>query len=816
MERVIVWHRWSPTSEPSREAVSVGTQWRLAARERFLAVDATVLSEIGGTGVFALEPSQLGRAVELCLTAVREAEREDSGVGAVACGVALGSIELDEEERAYAGDPLDRAQALAHAAALNDVVLDNAAQVAASSSFLFAREVRSASGVGGAVLDRAFPRRSECQRALSHLGRPPFPVNGSTQFEALRRLARTAGRQRVLLIGPHGIGIGQWIARIAAETSAPLWLDIRALGASLAPLSGLSYALRRLPTSATPEHVLSQRDDADSQACTTLVAIRDGRAVSRRDAIVALRQLVARCADNGRRPLLSVDPAALIDPSTVGVFSEAARESGPDALFVLRLLHEGKAPEAFARGGELAEIRVRGLSLSEARGLSASMLGSQGNDVPTDVARRAVTMGGENPLAVATALRVLVASGDVVFESGSARSDELAPGASQRSGFRWRRGPAGRPDTMSLDELLEERIDTLAAPLRRVLEVLVTVPDPDERELASEVAQVDGLLEETWERAVEELDRLGLVRLDARGIDISPALRQVVHGSMAPARSLELHGSVARALAQKPSESDDDFGRATLAYYLAHAGQMTEAASVFLAVAARAGSLGFLRSGVRLAAAAVECDPSETTRARAAQIAERLSERQSASTRSSGKSTGTMPALSSTGERPAPRSTTPPGNFATAAGARAVQALLARDFDEVERAIELLVAAGSEPAAVDRLRIVILLVKGDAVAASALLQKLSEAATPTPPARLLLTTALVNVARGDVGQGLRACLETLARARRARDLLGERASLSVLSLCYRKLGREADAARLADAALAPGAPRSPDPQQAQA
>jgi hypothetical protein len=790
MERVIVWHRWSCAPESSRDAVALGAQWRVASRLRFLKVDAEVLLEIGGTAVFALEPSQLARAIELCLMAIRDAEREEVS-GGIACGIAIGSVELTPAPGGWLGDAIDRAQALANVAEAHELLLDPRAQAAASNVFLFAREETFGLGLSGAVVDRAFPRRAECQRALVHLGRPPFSGQGHAQFEALRRLAKSGGRHRVLLIGAHGIGIGQWIARIAEELSPPVWLDVRALGASLAPLSGLLYALRRLPEGATPERLLTRGDEADQQALVALAAIRQGRAVSRRDAVLSLRQYVGRAAESGQRAFLSVDPAPLIDPSTVGVVAEAAREGGPDALVMMRLLLDSKAPEAFARGGGLSEIRVRGLSQHEARGLASSMLGI---DPPNDLARRAATMGGDNPLAVAEALRVLVASGDVVFEQGA---------------FRWRRGPAGRLDSMSVEALIEERVDALAAPMRRALEILATVPDPDDRTLTQQVAEADGLLEDTWLRAVEELDVLGLIKV-VRGIGMSAIVRQVVQATMAPSRTLDLHRTVADALATRIGP-EDGFALATLAYYLAHSGRRQEAASMFLDTAARSGEHGFLRSGVRLAAAAVECDDSEATRARAAQIAERLSERQPPPVRAALGASAPSPTLSardsselvpSSGSSPA-QSGAPQG-IAVEARARAVQAILARDFDEVDRAIELLVAAGRDGHSVDRLRTVTLLVKGEHNAARAMLDRLreSEAEIPKKTPHLTLTTALVSIAAGELEPAVRSCLDALARTREARDTLGERAALSVLSMCYRRLGREEDAARLAGAALA--------------
>jgi hypothetical protein len=73
--------------------------------------------------------------------------------------------------------------------------------------------------------------------------------------------------------------------RIAEELAPPAWLDVRALGASLAPLSGLMYALRRLPADARPEQVLAGDDELDRHALATLVSIRSGRVASRRDAV---------------------------------------------------------------------------------------------------------------------------------------------------------------------------------------------------------------------------------------------------------------------------------------------------------------------------------------------------------------------------------------------------------------------------------------------------------------------------------------------------------------------------------------------------
>lgn len=775
MERIIVWQRWAQRAEPSREAVATAVLWRSAARERFLSVGAETLIEIGATIAFSLAPSQLARVIELCTIGVREAERDGSGHGGLTYGLALGSIELDLEHGSYVGDVIDRAQALANAGEPHEVVLDANAERASGGAFLFARELTCGFGMSAVVLDRAFPKRSDCQRALVQLERPALPAHGLVQFEALRKLAKTSGRHRVLLVGQHGLGLSQWIEHIANELAPPLWLELGALGTSLAPLGSLMAALRHVPDDAAPERLLARDEEPDRHALTTLQAIRAGAAVTRRDAVLALRQYVGRASERGPRALISVDPTPLIDPSSVGVIAEATRDGGPDMLVMMRLLPDSKPPEAFARSAGLSELRVRGLSQQEARALAAALLHSE---VPDDIARRAAAMGGANPLAVTEAVRVLVASGDVVCAAGA---------------FRWRRGPAGRLDTMSFEAMFEERVDALAAPLRRALEVVANLPDPNDHELAREVAAIDGFVPETWTRALEELAAFGFLHVGERGIVLSSALRLVVQASMAPARALELNGSIARVLTHQLS-SEATFARAGLAHYLARAGSVEEAARVFIEVADLAAQHGFVRSGVRLAAAAVECDPSDATRARTAQLVERINERQP------GKPPP-PPLAREALERATPARVVTHG-VANNAQRRAVDAILARDFEEVERALELLVASGRSGASIDRLRTIALLAKGDCEGASSLLERLSareQRGRVTP--RLALTRALVALTTGEFDEAVRAALGALASTRKARDPVGERAALGVLAMCYRQLGRDADAARLTSAAL---------------
>jgi hypothetical protein len=421
------------------------------------------------------------------------------------------------------------------------------------------------------------------------------------------------------------------------------------------------------------------------------------------------------------------------------------------------------------------------LSQPEARAFALSMLGK---DASAEIARRAAAMGGSTPLGVVEAVRLLVASGDVVFD---------------RDSFRWRRGPAGRVGAHSVDALLEERIDQLSAGSRRMLEILAIVPDPDDAALVSEVADAEGLRDSVRSDAVEELIAYSLLERCSARLHLSPTVRDVVLEALPPARLADLHRFVASAL-ERRIPSEDAFVRATLAYHLGNAGRLTEAVDILLDMAVIAGQLGFLRSGVRLAATAVEFDASTDTRSRAARLAEQLNERVAVR-----KSKTELRAPESVSGVPSEARAEPPADDGQAqsplsaqALQQAVEGIAARDFDAVERALELVVAAGRDGPSVDRLRSMTALVKGDRTSALHMLerarQRESENGGETP--RTVLTRALVLVESGDVGSAVRETLRALALARTARDAPGEKAALTTLAACYRRLGREQDALAL--------------------
>ena len=590
-------------------------------------------------------------------------------------------------------------------------------------------------------------------------------------------------------MAPFGSGATAWLTRIDAEIKPSAWLNVRGLAAGFAPLSGLRYALSRLVGESSIEQVLSGDAEPDLHALATLRAISDGGVAVRRDAIMALRQYVGRCWErSGRRALISVNPVALIDPATISVVAEVAREGGPDCLVVMRLLPEGKPPEAFTRGGGLAEIRVPSLPQAEARAFALSMLG-KGTTV--DIARRAAVMGGSTALGVAEAVRTLVSSGDIV-------PDE--------SGFRWRRGPAGRVAASSVEALIEERIDALDDDTRRILEVLAWAPDPSERGLVSDVALLDGMAEHALDRALKELVARALVeRADNTGLDLwlSHTVRSVVLAGLSPTRVSGLSLRVAGALSRRCTEQSL-FARADVAFYLARGGRPQSAVDTLLEAAMAAGQHGFVRSGVRLAAAAVECNPSAETRKKAAAIAESL-----------GRVGGArvIPPANQAGPAHAADPAVTHSHATRAIGSeamkQAVSAIRERDFERLERAVELMVAAGRDGPHVDRIRALAQLEKGDRDGAALLLSRSSAREAPLETPRTILARALLRFEDNDTREAIRDALHALAQVRAAGHTLGERAALLTLSAFYAELGRAQEAKLLAQAASPTNLPESP-------
>lgn len=781
MERLIVWHRWCPPPEATPEAVAQANLWRIQARERMAALGGESIAELGGTLVSALPAEALVGALEACLAASREAEMEEHlEVGSVAQALTLGRLERALSQGPLVGDALDRAQALAGHAAAGDIVLDQAAQSCSANLYLFSGELRAGPSITGAVLDRSFPHLSRCADALARLGAPPLPKTQQISFDAFRKVARGTGRQRVLLVAADGTGADGWLSRIARELSPPAWLELRGLGAGFAPLSGLRYGLRRLRGESALEAVLNDHEEPDREALLTLTTIREGGAARRREATMALRQYVGRCWEKtGRRPLISVNPASLIDPATLSVVAEVARDGGPECLVVMRILPDGRAPEAFTRGGGLAEVRIPGLAPGEGRAFAQMMLGP---DTPPDIARRAAAMGGGTPLCVAEAVRLLVSAGDVVPDG---------------AGFRFRRGPPARPLERQLEAILDQRIELLEADPRRVLEVLAWVPDPCEELLVREVALLDGIDAATLELALDDLVGKSFIELRGDDVRLSHVVRRVVLEGMDPTRARTLSVWVAHVLLHAAPDAAV-FGRADVAFYLARGGKPEGAVDLLLEAAMVAAQNGFVRSGVRLAAAAVECQPTRETRRKAASIAESLGRQ----VVSGGPHRTPAPPAPRVLDTPLPDRPSSPKDLGHEAVRHAIRCLTERDFEGLDRALELMTAAGRGGASIDRLRALGSLCRGDRVTAQQLLARVSVQDSADAAPRTALSRALVRYYDRDALGAIREGLRALAEVREREDSRGETAVLLLLSRFFADLEWPTQASELSHLAQA--------------
>jgi len=798
MERLIVWHRWLPPPESGPEALAHAESARARCHDLLSREGARTLASIGGTLVCSLDPAYIDAVIEACLSLLTTfGQGATPEAGSLSIAIAVGALP-GSEGASLISDAVDRAQALANRAHPGELVLDAAAHASTAATFLFARELTVSSGVAGEVVDRAFPRRGECRAGLAQLSPPSLPSSALSPFLSLKQLAQSRGRHRVLVMGPYGAGVNSWLHHLAKETKPVLWLHVSAVAAPLAPLSGLAYALERLRAEQRgPEQLLDPKHEGDARTIDLLAQLREGRPVSRREAISSLRHLIIRVTElHGVRCWISVSPVPLVDPASVGVIADAVRDCPADHLLVLRMALDSKPPEALARGGGLTEIRLPALTQPEARALAQSMLGKA---AANDLARRAAAMGGTTPLGVAEAVRVLVSSGDVIHDGKA---------------FRWRRGPAGRINTIAVEEMIEERVDQLDDDARRVLEILASAPDPAEAALIDQVRAADGVSADAQTRALSQLVSESLIERTGRILSLTSVVRSVVTECMPSARLSEVHRFIADAMRTRLGP-EHIFAHATLGYYMARGGNPEGAVDVLLDVARSAGQLGFVRSGVRLAAAAVECDPTGQTRERAAQIAQALSVRKEAPKREEAAQTPAEPASDLT--LPVPEH--PEHLFSSQAMQQAIEAIIARDFDGVERSLELLVAAGKDGPAVDRLRAMTLLAQGERSAAIRTLDRARQRGTPTPleTPRALLARALISLDAGEASAAVRETLRALSITRAQQDPRGEEACLLALSSCYRKLGREREASKLERAAReraglqAPSASGSPPP-----
>lgn len=763
MERLVVWLRWIVAARDGAEQARAAAAQARAVSARLVAVGGDVLTQLSGTVVATFEPSDMADALDAMLDLCDEVDRGESPVR-MTLGLAIGV--LGSDGGVVVGSALDRAQALASRGRDGEIVLDADARERAAHAFLFSRAVSvGPGGPRGSAVDRSHPRRDACRDAVRDLIGIAVPAPHVELVAKIREAATAAAPSRVLLRGPFGAGARTSLAALARELRPALVLDLPAVADGLDPLGSLGAALRLaapdLPKDLPPPHALA------------LSAMADGRAVSHGDAFAALVGLIAHLARDGKRVWFLLDPVVALDPASVELIAEATGDRGSPALVVARLPVGARPPSVLLSGASVIDRVLPPLRTADARTIAQTLLGTR---TDPDVARRVAVLGGDTPVGVVEAARTLVATGELVSRDGA---------------FVWRLAARMGSTSSPLKSLVSERLAMLDETSYRALEALCVAPEGAPFAVARRVAGSDGMDTAAWTRGVETLVAEGLLRPNTLPATPSYLVRSVVLEAVQPARASELHRFVAEALRAEDPGGLRAFGLGTIASHLAEGARPDEAAELLLRAASHALDANFERAAVHLAAAAVRVDPTEDTRRAAAAL--------TVGTRAGSEY---PPPHDDTAHVTVPG--TPEGGTFPHADSdtveRAVRAIVARDFDAVERVVEAAVAAGGAPAAADRIRAVAQLARGDVSAALRTLQRNRRLArdgdTTASAARASLALALVLLNTGDPVPAVRAAVGALASARARGDARGEDAALRALASCYRALGRMDDAAKL--------------------
>lgn len=768
MEAFVLWHRTAPAAHDEDADTSAGLRWLRHVNARFVSTGATVLGPIGGTMAAIFSADELTTAVDIGLALLEELEKnpEFATSGRVAIGAGFGELDFiptaDGQRVDYVGGAVDRAQLLANRARPGELVLDSRARDAAASTYLFHRVVGTGeASIRGHSLDREEPRIADCRRHFVHLGRPPTPAPVTEAFAPMRDDATASGANTVIVRGPVGSGSRRAIAELEFTSRPSLVLRCLGVPGGLEPLGSLRTGLVR--AFGAGAHRLSRLVTLEGTTVEVLGRIARGDVVGFDDAIHAVHALIrASSQSDTSKPWIVIDPAHEADESTLEIVGRLARIADLDLFTVVQVRPDTRVPAALLKAHRLREIEVPSLGPEDARQIVQKMLREPDGG---EIARRVAATGAHTPLAIVECVRAWVASGDVVRRGRS---------------FVFRVSPRGTADRTSYLDWVSERIALLDDDSARLLELLALAPVGWTQQELSPLAESDGFDAATVERCLTRLREDRFV-LFAPSLEVDTTdLRDWLVGRMPAARRGELAGAVARLLA-----GQHGFGRASYGHYLAESDAGSEAAVTLLGVAEDAVVHGHSRACIRIAAAAVQAAPSPEARARAAAILRGATLRE----------VGGFDLASD-----AARVSIDIRADAVESPARVViDAIRARDFERVDRYIDLAIAEGAPLAAADRWRAMVAALRGDTAQASQALTRARERSGEGAATRCRteLMAALLEMHEGRTSAALRTLLETLACARESRDIAGEEASLRAMSMCLAALGNADGAARLA-------------------
>jgi len=404
-----------------------------------------------------------------------------------------------------------------------------------------ARQARSAAGSDGSA--RAFTPRSDVLDLTRFVGRAE-PLAQLTDY--LDDMVRGEGRV-VAIVGERGVGTSALVRTLAPE--------VRLRGGSLvsgscrehrfaapyAVWSEVLRAVRRLPVKST--RLWRELPSLDP---TLERATGDARGRSKTLLLEELADFLRRAAQ--QRPLvLLLENLQWADAASWDALEYLIPQLESERILLALTFQSGTEDDALERWGRLAtrprhsEILLTHLTRDDVkRWLEAAMrTGELARDLLAYVHRHSAG----NPLVLVHLMRDLEEAGHVVPHEGA-----------------WQWSPVSElPTQVTLDDLLARRLARLPEPARAVLEAAAVIGRESE-----EVLLLDSSLATPDARqGLEHLLERGLLvpaydRGRAAYFVSHDEVARIARAQLTPARSIELHGRIARALAaherQSPAE----------------------------------------------------------------------------------------------------------------------------------------------------------------------------------------------------------------------------------------------------------------------
>ena len=771
MERFVLWHRILPPAFEEEETTAAAGQWARYVTNEVRAAGGDVVSSLAGTVVSSFALHELRNAINLALRLLAEAERQPVPAGGlpIAFGIASGDVQRAQNgsgQPTNTGSAIDRAQLLANQARAGEVVLDVESREAASRTYLFGRSVSTTSfSLRGEAIDRTRPLLEECRQAVSRLHPAPVPASVRHAFEPVKKAAAGSRSVAFYLDGRLGVGARAAMLALRDELVPPAFLEIGAVPGGLEPLGGLRLALLKAWRSLAPMRRSLKR--VDPQVADALKAVACATPPARDDTVHALKVTLRALRTERGLPWIYVDRMTAVDPGTLSVLAAALEDNTVAALICIRTV-DSRMPAALKGVRPAQQIVVSPLDPNEALVVATAILGPE---TSIDIARQVVIAGGTTLLGLTEAARTMVATGDLVHDGEA---------------FVCRGDDQEQTQYLGPRALLEERFGTLDSASMRYLEIACAALPASSPQVIDAAVALDGVPEQTRRRALDALIRDGLLTPFAK--PDSELLRRAIVQRMPPARRTEVYRFVAQAL----HEAEPLVGpamAATVGAYLCEGGDLERGTHAILEAGSLAADHGYTAAAVRLAAAAVQYQPSTGTRSAASEIS-RVVQLPSG-----------PPDQDDDGDRP-----TVPALDVESAGTpeSVVRALRAQDHEAFDALIDASIAAGAGLVGTHCLQVVSFVVRGDLRAAKRALDLARRSPHPRPGSkvRIGIASACLQLAQGHPRDAMLDALEALADARTHEDGLGEVAALKMISTSCLAAGLASDAARIAHVAEA--------------